>query len=293
MNTQLKLFFIGGDARQHTAAVKLADGGHFVSYFGGNFKRSEKINYYASLKEGIEESQIIVLPLPTTVDGLSVNMPFFDGEPIKLFNLIDLLSENSVLVGGKIPSDSLELAKGKGVRAVDYFLSEEFQIKNAYTTAEAALCIAMNNLRKNIRDSRFAITGYGRIAKSLCELLLKFGASVCVLARKDSDIAWARLSGARAQKIDARSIDSLKVGYDVIFNTVPSWLFCEDFLLQMSKKTQIIDLASSPGGVDISSAKRLGANVLWASSLPGKYAPESAGNLISDCIREIISEVSE
>ena len=53
----------------------------------------------------------------------------------------------------------------------------------------------------------------------------------------------------------------------------------------------LIELASSPGGVDVSSAKRLGSQVLWASSLPGKYAPESAGELIADCVRNIASEV--
>ena len=58
----------------------------------------------------------------------------------------------------------------------------------------------------------------------------------------------------------------------------------------MDKNTLIIDLASSPGGVDVSAAKKLNSRVLWASSLPGKYAPESAGELIADCIGDIISE---
>ncbi len=291
MNIQTKTVFLGGDARQHTAALKLALGGQFVSFFGGNFERSEKINYFSSLHEAISDARIVILPLPASVDGVSLNAPFFEGEQINLSDVVGLLEPNSLLIGGRIPEKTVEEANKKDVRVIDYFLSEEFQIKNAYTTAEAALCIAMNNLKKNIRDSRFAITGYGRIAKCLCNLLLKFDSNVCVLARKESDLTWARLAGARTQKLDAKAIDSLQSGYDVIFNTVPVWLFCEDFLVQMSKKTQIIDLASSPGGVDISAAKKIGANVIWASSLPGKYAPESAGDLIFDCIKTVVSEV--
>lgn len=292
MNIETKTVFLGGDARQHTAANKLADTDRFVAFFGGSFEKSEKISYFSSLTEAINDAHIVVLPLPASVDGINLNAPSFDDQ-IKLSHITDLLKKDALLIGGRIPEKMIDEAQRKDVKVIDYFMSEEFQIKNAYTTAEAALCIAMNNLKKNIKDSRFAITGYGRIAKCLCNLLLKFDANVCVLARKESDLTWARLAGARTQKLDAKSVESLRFGYDVIYNTVPAWLFCEDFLVQMSKKTQIIDLASSPGGVDISAAKHLGANVVWASSLPGKYAPESAGDLIFDCIKGIISEVDK
>ena len=292
MNIEMKTVFLGGDARQHTAANKLADTGRFVAFFGGNFEKSEKISYFSSLIETLNDAHIVILPLPVSVDGVNLNTPTFETQ-IKLSHIVELLKKDTLLIGGRIPEKIIDDAQKKDVKVIDYFVSEEFQIKNAYTTAEAALCIAMNNLKKNIKDSRFAITGYGRIAKCLSNLLLKLDANVCVLARKESDLTWARLAGARTQKLDANSIESLRSGYDVIFNTVPTWLFCEDFLVQMSKKTQIIDLASSPGGVDISAAKRLGANVVWASSLPGKYAPESAGDLIFDCIKGIISEVDK
>ena len=79
-------------------------------------------------------------------------------------------------------------------------------------------------------------------------------------------------------------------GYDVIYNTVPHWLFGRDFLACADPKTFLIDLASVPGGVDIRAAKELGSNVLWATSLPGKYAPRSAGTLIGSCVDRILRE---
>ena len=37
----------------------------------------------------------------------------------------------------------------------------------------------------------------------------------------------------------------------------------------------------------LAKAKELGSNVLWATSLPGKYAPESAGKIIADTLCEL------
>ena len=291
MNMRSKIVFIGGDYRQRAAAESLAREGRSVFYFGGDGKAIEGVRQSESIRDALAEADIAVLPLPCSLDGVRVNAPFFSGGQIYLLDIIDALSKDTLLVGGRIPEESLKYAEEKGVKTIDYFLSEAFQINNAYTTAEAALSIAMNNMKKNIRGARFAITGYGRIARALTELLLKLGGEVCVLARKESDLAWAELSGATAKRITDESIMEIRSGYDIIFNTVPSWIFLERFLLNMDKKTKLIELASSPGGVDVSSAKRLGSQVLWASSLPGKYAPESAGELVADCIRRIILEV--
>ena len=65
-----------------------------------------------------------------------------------------------------------------------------------------------------------------------------------------------------------------------------------DLLKNVDSQTVLIELASAPGGIDISEAKRLKSNVLWAASLPGKYAPQSAGELIGECVCDILeSEV--
>lgn len=279
-----KLIFLGGDARQKIAAQGFIDAGHTVKILF--CEESEAPN----VEDALFSADIAVLPLPSSTDGVSLNAPLWKANGIKLSEIVDSLSPKTLLIGGRIPESTVVSAQEKGVRVIDYFKSEAFQIENAYTTSEAALSIAMNNIKKNVRGASFAVTGYGRIARTLTELLLKLGAKVCVLARKESDLAWARLAGANAKRIDERSVGSLCEGYDVIFNTVPTWLFFEDFLLRLDKQTLIIDLASSPGGVDVSAAKKLSSNILWASSLPGKYAPESAGRLIGECIKNIISE---
>ena len=289
MITHKKISFIGGDARMITAARKLSADGYTVSVFFGETVGGE-LNKYSTLQNALTESDILIFPLPVSADGKLLNAPFLE-DKIELLRLADDIPMGKTVIGGRIPDDIADILQKKNALVIDYFKSEAFQIENAYTTSEAALSIAMNNLRRNIRGAHFAITGYGRISRTLTELLLKLGGKVTVLARKESDLAWARLAGADTKRINAESIISLTHGYDIIFNTVPTWLFLEDFLLLVDDKTLIIDLASSPGGVDVSAAKRLSSNVLWASSLPGKYAPDSAGELICSCIKDIVSEV--
>lgn len=289
INTQKNIVFVGGDARQITAARMLSVRGWRVSTFlGGDFDVA--FEHYESLESALMDADTVVLPLPVSVDAKSLNAQFLENEQIALSRIVDALSQKQTVIGGRIPEDMVRALENRGIAVIDYFKSEAFQIENAYTTSEAALSIAMNNLKRNIRGARFAVMGYGRIARTLTELLIKLGGKVCVLARKESDLAWARIAGAKVMRITSENINKLVDGYDIIFNTVPSWLFFEEFLSRVDKNTLIIDLASSPGGVDVSAAKKLNSRVLWASSLPGKYAPESAGELIADCIGDIISE---
>ena len=289
INTQKNIVFVGGDARQITAARMLSVRGWRVSTFlGGDFDVA--FERYETLESALMDADTVVLPLPVSVDAKSLNAPFLENEQIALSRIVDALSQKQTVIGGRIPEDMVRALENRGIAVIDYFKSEAFQIENAYTTSEAALSIAMNNLKRNIRGARFAVMGYGRIARTLTELLIKLGGKVCVLARKESDLAWARIAGAKVMRITSENIKKLVDGYDIIFNTVPSWLFFEEFLSRVDKNTLIIDLASSPGGVDVSAAKKLNSRVLWASSLPGKYAPESAGELIANCIGDIISE---
>ena len=176
------------------------------------------------------------------------------------------------IIGGRLPSAFCDRLRERGIKYFDYFESEAFQIENAYLTAEAAVSIAMNQLNGSVRDSRFALLGYGRIAKHLVRLLRSFGADVTVFARRESELTWAEGIGCKTKRVDTEreSFSGLLCGFDVIYNTIPVRILTAGILEEIGNKTFIIDLASVPGGVDISAAKMLGSNVLWATSLPGK-----------------------
>ena len=182
----------------------------------------------------------------------------------------------------------------KGFRYIDYFLREELQIKNAVPTAEGALALAMNELPITLSGAKAAIIGYGRIGKILAAKLKALNANVTVAARKTTDLALAESVGLDTLHLviddERNTLEALTSGYDVIFNTVPSWLLDEKIVNIMSHETLIIDLASAPGGIDIHAAKERGLKVIWALSLPGKNSPYTAGKIIAQTIVQILTE---
>ncbi len=286
---------LGGDLRQLAVARRLAASYENIKLWGlSTAEAVAGISEMSDLSETLRESDVVILPLPVSADGVTLNAPLSEtGERVRLSGMAVLIREGAVVIGGKLPESFSRALSERGAVVRDYFCSEDFQMKNAYTTAEAALSIAMNALTKNIRGSRIAITGFGRISKHLASLLLSVGASVCIAARRESDLSFAESFGCHTVRISEGEEwwRALASGYDVIYNTVPHWIFGRDFLSSVDKKTFIVDLASAPGGVDIRAAKELGSNVSWATSLPGKYAPQSAGEIIAECVVRMISEV--
>ena len=75
---------------------------------------------------------------------------------------------------------------------------------------------------------------------------------------------------------------------DVIFNTVPARILDKAFVDSLENCHLIIDLASGKGGVDFTAAAARGITAIHALSLPGKVAPFTAGQIICDCVLELL-----
>lgn len=81
--------------------------------------------------------------------------------------------------------------------------------------------------------------------------------------------------------------------FDIIINTIPALVIQEEQLKKINKDCLIIDLASNPGGVDRTFAKKIGIKTIWALSLPGKVAPLTSAQYIKDTIYNILKENKE
>jgi hypothetical protein len=92
-------------------------------------------------------------------------------------------------------------------------------------------------------------------------------------------------------KVSTESTAGVVIDTDIIFNTVPSLILDADMLTKTARNTLIIDLASRPGGVDFEAAHKMGIKVIWALSLPGKVAPDTAGDIIGKTILNILDEL--
>lgn len=139
-----------------------------------------------------------------------------------------------------------------------------------------------------LHGSNVLVMGFGKIGKILSKMLSGIGAKVYCEARKEKDIAMIRAMGYNYVRLN--DLDEVLPKMDVIFNTIPFVILDSDKLDLLKKECNVIDLASSPGGIDFVSAKEKGINVVWALALPSKIAPLSAANYIKETIDKILEK---
>ncbi|MBQ3482612.1 MAG: dipicolinate synthase [Clostridia bacterium] len=283
-----KIFTVlGGDSRQGALAARLATRARPVRVWGlPRETLPETIEHFADWREAIGGADAVILPLPALPDGSRVSAsPCVSTDAPHITELLELLPDGVFLAGGKFSPAIKQLAEEHGKPLFDYFEIEELQLKNAIPTAEGAVQILMREVPRTVRDLAVAVTGYGRVARALSDLLLAMGARVTVAARKSADLAIAAAHGCQTVPLSGvGSLVQLAEGQAAIFNTVPYWLFSEEVLRRMPAQSLVIDLASAPGGVDANAAAAHGIRVIWALALPGKYAPLTAGEIIADTL---------
>ena len=287
MTMNQSIAILGGDARQLSLSRYLSKEGICTRVFGLPKKDlPSDIEYFEDWKSAIQDVCTILLPLPASSDSKHIYTPLLSASDGPLLSeLFGLVRKDTVIAGGKFSPIVKAHAKEQGVWLYDYFECEELQRKNALPTAEGAVYILMREIPRTVSGLSVAVTGFGRVAKALIHLLLAMGASVTVVARKQADLDAASALGCKTVHLTGKeALMMLSEGQNAIFNTVPHWLFCEDVLCAMSEETLIIDLASAPGGVDVNAAGSHGIRVIWALSLPGKYAPLSAGEIIGESV---------
>lgn len=296
MYNNIKIGLLGGDLRQVALARRLASLGFETAVWGMGICSSEigSAVKCVDYSDAIRGSLAVILPLPASADGVRLNCPLSeDKSELRLTKIMELAGNKVIVLAGKADKALIDLAAEHKTKLIDYFESEELQIKNALPTAEGAIEIAMRELPITIMGSRCAVLGYGRVAKTVSGALTALGADVTVAARKKSDLAWAELDRCHPVNIQKFLNSGSYHGenkFDVIFNTVPAMIIDGESLKNISTDTLIIDLAASPGGVDIKAAKETGHKVIWALSLPGKTSPYTAGKIICDTVIDILEK---
>lgn len=247
MNSDIKIGVIGGDLRQLVAAMELAENGYETAVFGfdsyeGALGMSTRC---VAMEDAIRNANIIVLPLPYSIDKIHLNTPLSQNE-IHLDYLFSLFNEKQVIIGGKFDLLAESFALTQKLTLTDYYKREDLTILNAIPTAEGAINIAMQELPITLSGSKALVLGYGRIGKILAHKLYGLHTDIYISARKHEDFAWINAFGYKGIAYDEldESIDQ----FDVIFNTVPALLLDDNRLKKLKPNVVIIDLASNPGG---------------------------------------------
>lgn len=291
MNQFLTFAFIGGDLRQIRVITRFAQAGFPVRVYALDsidFPDELEIYVSSSINDCLDKADIVILPLPYT-NGDEIIKTSFSSNKIYINDIVRNMSSTQLLFVGRADEQLKAMTDIYNIHLIDYAAREEMSIKNSIPTVEGAIEIAMAETPYTIHGSNCLVLGYGRISRILSKSLKSLGANVSVAARKHSDLAW--ISTNTLNPIPFHTLSGKLNGFDLIFNTVPSMVLDFKLLSQVSDSCLIIDLASKPGGVDFETAQKLGKNVIWALSLPGKVAPETAGDIIKDTILNILEEL--
>lgn len=284
--SNIKFAIIGGDKRLEYLAKDLSDAGYSVSCFATAEIITENT---PTLSDAFQDASAVILPYPLTPDGVYLSA-VCEQCHINLTEIFDCAKETGVktLFAGAIKDDIYPLCASRGLTLMDYAKSESLLLRNALCTAEGALSILIREMENSIFGSHFAVIGYGRIATFLARMLKALGGEVLCAARKPDVRAQIELDGFKA--IDISELDGALPSCDAIINTVPATVLGESRLRLVKDEALIIDLASAPGGVDFDVAEDLEKRVIWARSLPGKYSPKTAADIIKASIFSILSK---
>ena len=283
-----KSFYIaGGDLRSVYLAKSLIKEGHEVKVFALEGTNLPENAEYIEKTEEFEKAKIVILPLPCS-DGEGFLKTAFSKERIKLSEIVEHLQKGSVLMGGLLPEEIVSMAEKRGVSVCDYYFREEFAVRNAALTAEAAAATLMEMLTESISTVPVLVLGHGRIGRLLSAILKALDAKVTVAARRFSELAWIRSEGMIP--LEFRLLDEEIGNFKVVFNTVPAPVLTKEKLVLMDRNALIIDLASEPCGTDFAAAEELGITAKKALGLPGKFAPKTAGEILKETVLNVLSE---
>ena len=301
MPDNIKIGILGGDRRQLVTAECLAAAYECAVWGFSAVYGSEDEVYLkntvrcADPESAVKCSDAVILPLPVSADGVRLNCPLAvkqgtgaEAPDVRLLAVCEKMPHGSLLLGGMIPPVVKKYAAEHGVTALDYYDSEELQIRNSVPTAEGAVAACIGTLPFTVAGMRAAVFGYGRVGRTLAGRLRALGADVFAVARSRRDLSNAVCDGCVPVPLD--EYRSFPLHCDAVFNTIPHLIFDADMLKRIPRGTVLFELATANAGVDRTAAEENGIRVIPLPSLPGKTAPRTAGEIICSVVRGLLDD---
>lgn len=285
---ETRIAIIGGDAREAYLAESLAGAGFFVQVFGPRPPQRQNIVLCETLRHALEGARAAILPAPGINEKGELYCPFLEKPLLVGEGDLGVLPRGTPVFVGVAGAYLKNLASRLDLKLIELLDLDEVAILNSIPTAEGAVWLAMGKVPVTIHGSRCFVLGFGRTGQTLAALLAAMGAQTTVVARNPAQRARALQMNCRA--CDFTELPELVGNAEIIFNTVPALVLDEKVLARVSPEALIVDLASSPGGVDFAAAGRLGLTAFLAPGLPGKIAPKTAGQILSRVIGKLLAE---
>ena len=290
MFQQYDIGIFGGDLRQVFITISLLEKGFRVATYGIAEAIPHKNCLTASsLQDLIDRCPVLVGPIPMTREQVTITS-------INTFNDLTVetiasnLKEHHFLTGGKIPSSIADICNHKNIAYFDFMKDESIAIQNAIATAEGTIMEAIKGSDRNLHGSNCLILGYGRCAKILANKLKGMDARVTISARREEALSYAYAEGFYTHPLSSLYEDI--VSFPFIFNTIPSLVLDKSLLSYVDPDATLIDIASSPGGIDYKYAREHNLNANLCLGLPGKVAPRTSADILVTKLTALIKERS-
>ena len=279
---------IGGDMRQVYMSEYLA-GNNLNVYTYNLASNIENVNIHpvSSLDEAIDNSRIIILPIPVTNNHQNI-FSKNQSDDMLLKNFYKKINKKHFIFGGCFPHNLILECKERDIFYHDFMSDEATSLLNAIATAEGSIMKAISKSVYNIHGNNSLIIGYGKCGCVLADKLKGLGSKCFVAAR-----SYNALCKANSNAIESFYINDLSdkiLEFKFIFNTVPSCILTPEILDLVSKETVIIDIASYPGGVDFDYAASIGLNAELFGGIPGKVSPKSSAQILANKILSFYSQ---
>lgn len=271
MKNKPDFMIIGGDCRFSYIRNTLEQKGFSAKrIYPGDYKADD-----------FRDADIFILPVPVSRDNININTPLA-GESFYIGDFLRLLPEHSIVAGGLFSDDLREKIERRNITVFDYYKDEKLARDNAIPTAEGVIGILINSLPVTINGLRCAVTGYGKCAKAIAKSLNALGAEVTAVVRRKESLSEAENDGIKGCYFNDFAE---KAGtFTAIINTVPVRVIDSQIIKNLRKDCLLIEIASSPFGIDFDTAKACGINTIKAGSLPGRISPETAGEIICNSV---------
>ena len=104
---------------------------------------------------------------------------------------------------------------------------------------------------------------------------------------------WEEKTWGEIARQDPAQLEKAAAQADCVVNTAPALVVTRGVLEALQPGTLVVDLASEPGGTDFAAARALGVRAMHALSLPARFAPETAGELVGRTVLQMIREREE
>lgn len=253
----MKIAVVNSDARMQQVYINLAK--TYDTYLINTFTNMDKLTI----------PDVLILP----IKGMDTNGNIKTSQGTITFpeNFYESLDHTKIFAGIKNPFlDQLD-------KEVNYYLQDEhITQKNAILTAEGVLYLLIDHTKCSIFDCTIDVIGYGYCGKAIGKLLKGLGVKFRVVRRVVDEY--------NENEISIEDWKNSTCG-DVIINTAPANIIDRTQFMNFNPKPLILDIASGEY-IDHKLALLNNITLIKARSLPAVFAPESAGNLIGDYIRE-------